>query len=119
MERRLHRRPRRQFHLHRLPDRELLDGADRALPLHAGAAGETAYSGPPRLVGIEADGLTLNGIVMEPRTLLTQLVRLTESGEDVVVLRPDDAASLQRLVEVMELMRAAGFTNLAIVEAAP
>lgn len=91
-------------------------GADRSLPLRAGGA-EGAYAGPPRLVEVLPEGLRLNGVVLAPQDLLTELVRLTRSGTDAVVLRPGEGATLGRLVEVMALMQAAGFENLAIVEA--
>ncbi len=91
-------------------------GTDRALPLQT-AGGEGAYSGPPRLVEVLPEGLTLNGVGMARRAVLTELVRLTKSGEDVVVVRPAEATSLQRLIEAMDLLRRAGFSNLAIAEA--
>ena len=93
-------------------------GAEDAIPLRIAGA-DVAYSGPPRLVDVGTVDLRLNGVAMEPRTLLLDLVRLTTSGEDAVVLRPDPETSLQRLIDVMEVFQQAGFGNLAIVEAAP
>ena len=93
-------------------------GADRALPISA-EGGERAYSGPPRLVEVFPGDLSLNGVRMSSRSLLVELVRISGSGEDTVVLRPAEGTSLQRLVEVMALMEAAGFRNLAIAEARP
>ena len=91
-------------------------GGEGALPMKSGP-GEGSYSGPPRLVEVEPQGLRLNGVALAPRDLMTELVRLSSSGRDTVVLRPGEGTSLQRLVEVMELMRSAGFANLAIAEA--
>ncbi len=90
---------------------------DQATPLVLGGGG-AAYDGPPRLVDVLPDGLRLNGVEMSPRPLLLELLRLTESGEDVVVLRPAGGADVQRLVDVMALMGEAGFARLAVVEAA-
>lgn len=92
-------------------------GGERALPLET--AGEGDYSGPPRLVEVLPGGLTLNGVAMEPRDLLLELVRISGSGSDPVVLRPSQETSLQRLIDVMTLMEAAGFRNLSISEARP
>jgi biopolymer transport protein ExbD len=88
-------------------------GAEAGLPLEA--VGGT-YAGPPRLVEVAPESLRLNGVAMAPRELLTELVRISESGADTVVLRPGGGATLQRLVDVMELMKSAGFLNLTIVE---
>ncbi len=91
-------------------------GLESALPLQTGGT-DTGYSGPPRLVTVEGDGLRLNGVAKSPRTVLTELVGMTESGEDVIVLQPAGDASVQRLIDVMSLFQEAGFTNLAILEA--
>lgn len=93
-------------------------GGDGALPMVSGPDAD-AYSGPPRLVEVEPEGLRLNGVAMAPRDLLTELVRLSSSGHDAVVLRPAEGTSLQRLITVMEMMRKAGFANLAIAETRP
>lgn len=90
-------------------------GLDAAIPLRLPAGGE-AYAGPPRLVDVSQSGLALNGIPLPPRALFLELQRLTDSGADIVVLRPTDGASLQRLIDVMAAFEAAGFTNLSIVE---
>lgn len=89
-------------------------GLDSAIPVRLAGAGD--YSGPPRLVDVAPGTLSLNGIALPARSLLLELDRLTDSGDDIVVLRPVDRASLQRLVETMELFEAAGFANLAVVE---
>ncbi len=90
---------------------------DTALPLRTGG-GEAAYSGPPRLVSVEEAGLSLNGVPMGPRAVMVELVGMTESGEDVVVLQPSGGVSVQRLIDVMALFQEAGFSNLAVLEAA-
>ena len=93
-------------------------GLDDATPLVLGGAGET-YDGPPRLVEVTPGAMRLNGVEMAPRLLLFELVRLSRSGSDVVVIRPRAGATVGRLVEVMALMGEAGFTNLAVVEGRP
>ena len=92
-------------------------GLDTALPLRTGG-GEAAYSGPPRLVLVEEAGLSLNGVPMGPRAVMVELVGMTESGEDVVVLQPSGDVSVQRMIDVMALFQEAGFSNLAVLEAA-
>ncbi|SMX41543.1 ExbD/TolR family protein [Actibacterium lipolyticum] len=90
-------------------------GTDMQLPLViAGQGGE--YSGPPRLIEVRPDGVTLNGVAVALSALAAELAQLTEAPTDAVVLRARDEASLQRLVVVMDTLSAAGFSRIAIVE---
>jgi biopolymer transport protein ExbD len=91
-------------------------GLDQAVPLRLGLGGGE-WQGPPRLLDVAPDALRLNGVPQDARDLLVELVALTESGADPVILRPVEGASLGRLVEVMGLLRTAGFDNLAVTEA--
>ena len=91
-------------------------GVEHLVPLSLASGGGT-YEGPPRLVDVTPTEMRLNGIALEPRPLLLELVRLTETGADTVIIRPSGSASVQRLVDVMTLLERAGFTNVAIVEA--
>ncbi|MBZ8118602.1 biopolymer transporter ExbD [Roseovarius sp. LXJ103] len=89
-------------------------GHDSALTLSP-AGGDAAYSGPPRLVEIGPDGLRLNGAPVAEAALAEALAPLTTGAEDVIVLRSADATSLQRLIDVAQTLRAAGFATLAVV----
>jgi len=90
-------------------------GRDAALPLIVGGEGAT-YVGPPRLVQIGEESLTLNGVAVEMDDLAARLAPLMQTPKDIVVLRVDETASLQRLVTVAGLLRAMGYTQIAIVE---
>lgn len=90
-------------------------GIESALPLKAGGV-DGVYSGPPRLVEVGATELRLNGVAMDARPLLTELVGLTQSGEDVIVLQPSGGTTVQRLIDVMTLFETAGFGNLVVLE---
>ncbi len=90
-------------------------GADRAIPLDL-AGGGSAWRGPPRLVEIAPGGLRLNGVAMGEQDLLGELVRLTGSGADPVLLAAAEGVDTQRLIGVMDLLGRAGFTSLALVE---
>ncbi len=92
-------------------------GTETHVPLLAAApAGSAPYSGPPRLVDILPDGVRLNGQAVQPDDLAARLSALTGAPGDTIVLRARDGASLQRLVDVVGPLRAAGFTGLALVE---
>ena len=90
-------------------------GQDQAIPLQIGV-GAGAWQGPPRLVDVLPDGQRLNGVAVPPDALVARLAGLVESATDPIVLRPRDGASLQRLVDVMETLSAAGYTGLVLVE---
>jgi biopolymer transport protein ExbD len=90
-------------------------GRDNALPLSAAGAG-AAYSGPPRLVDIGADDLALNGAVMSLPALVDTLRPMMQSDNDMVILRGTADTSLQRLIDVAQSLRDAGFSQLSVVE---
>ena len=89
-------------------------GITGAVPISQPGSG--AYDGPPRLVIVAADGTSLNGVQMDQAALVAELGRLTATPDDAVVLRAADGVELQRLVDVIEGLRAAGFTRLVVVE---
>lgn len=80
------------------------------------AGGTQVYNGPPRVLDIYPDEIRLNGVATEIDALNFELTSLTESRSDVIVLRTRDGAQVQRLVDLMELLRDAGFENLVLVE---
>lgn len=91
-------------------------GHDTALPVSSSGAAGSSYSGPPRLVDIGVDDLRLNGVEVTQGALEEKLAELVESDGDLVILRGSDAATVQRMIDVAQSLRAAGFTNLSVVE---
>jgi biopolymer transport protein ExbD len=90
-------------------------GIDMFLPL--GVAGQgSGYSGPPRLVDIGPATLALNGVTLSDNALAAAIAPLTESPDDTIILRARDDADLQRLIEVMDLLKTAGFGHLVLLE---
>jgi biopolymer transport protein ExbD len=90
-------------------------GKDASLPLIVGGKG-AAYEGQPRLVQISADMLRLNGVVVTLDGLVDALPQMMTSPQDMIVIQPDDTASLQRLVIVADHLAAAGYSQIAMVE---
>lgn len=92
-------------------------GAEDRLPLEtASAAGGAAYSGPPRLIDVGADGLRLNGQAVSAAELAARLSPLVTGATDAILLRADEGAPLQALVQLMDDLRAAGFVTLVLVD---
>ena len=63
------------------------------------------------------DSATPAGIATAMPAALAELMPVeTMPDGGAVILRPRDEADLQRLVEVMDLLREAGFTDLILIE---
>jgi len=90
-------------------------GHDLSLPMATGG-GDAAYDGPPRLVTIGPDTLTLNGQAVTPEALPEALGPLMTAPDDIVVLRPAEGVALGRLIAITDALRAAGLTRLIVVE---
>ncbi|MFP7673624.1 ExbD/TolR family protein [Marivita sp. S0852] len=89
-------------------------GTTDALPLSLAGAGASDYDGPPRLLTVLPDALWLNGIeVTDP---VSALAPLMPSDDAIVVLRAAEAAKVQRLLDVMTQLRAAGLTHMVVLE---
>ncbi len=91
-------------------------GADVAIDLPLSAASAETYQGPPRLIDVTPEEVRLNGVVLSEEALLAELGPLMLSHDDAIILRPRDAADLQRVVEIMEALGAAGYETLVLVE---
>lgn len=90
-------------------------GQEGALPLTIATGGDTAWSGPPRLLQVGPHDILLNGRVEAPEALVLSLSELVQPGADLVLLRPVQGADMQRLLDVMTLLQAGGLTNLTLV----
>ncbi|WP_238364270.1 ExbD/TolR family protein [Mesobacterium pallidum] len=89
-------------------------GQDVAMDLALGGGSGADWQGPPRLLTILPDAMTLNGVPVEDAA--TALAPLMPTPDAPVLLRGGDGTDLQRLLEVMEALRAAGFPTLVLVE---
>ena len=90
-------------------------GREGAVSLSGGGAG-AEYSGPPRLITIYPDQITLNGVESDLAILPEALAPLTQAPDDPIILRARAGTDLQRLTQVVEALTAAGFDRLVLVE---
>lgn len=90
-------------------------GIETGLGLASGGSG-AGYQGPPRLVTVAANSLSLNGVAIAEARLPAALADLMQAPDDTIVLRAADGANLQRLVDVLEALQAAGYSSLAVIE---
>jgi biopolymer transport protein ExbD len=91
-------------------------GQETAVTVSGAGSGGVASAGAPRLVDVLPDALRLNGRPVALADLSAALAALTESGGDLIVLRPREGADLQRVLDVLAPLVAAGFTGLALTE---
>lgn len=90
-------------------------GLDEVLPVPLASGGGT-YSGPPRLIDVQPEAILLNGTPVPLQALVAALAPLMEEPTDMLILRGQEGATLQRIVEINDVLRAAGMTNLVLVE---
>ncbi|TRW96009.1 biopolymer transporter ExbD [Paracoccus sp. M683] len=94
-------------------------GMDAVLPVvTAGpASGEASdWQGAPRLVDLTPDGLALNGVALPDSGLAPALRPLLPDADAPVVIRARDGADVQRLVDVIDLIRREGLGRPVLVE---
>jgi biopolymer transport protein ExbD len=91
-------------------------GREGALDLATAGSDAAAYDGPPRLVQILPEAVLLNGRPLTEETLPQALDALTRDRADIIVLRPDAGADVQRLTDLAQRLSDAGFTRLVVVE---
>lgn len=90
-------------------------GSDAVLQLPLAGQGGT-YDGPPRLIGIGAGNLDVNGVPVADSNLTQALAPLMEKPTDMLILRGRDGATLQRITDVTALLLQAGFSNFVLIE---
>ncbi|MBT9384941.1 biopolymer transporter ExbD [Pseudooceanicola sp. CBS1P-1] len=90
-------------------------GVDQVLPLPLASGGQ-GYEGPPRLVDVLPEGVKVNGVTIPASELAAKIESLTAKPQDTIILRGAEGAKLQRVVDVAGQLRAAGHSNLVLVE---
>jgi biopolymer transport protein ExbD len=91
-------------------------GQNMEINLPLAAASDRPYQGPPRLVEVRPDDLSLNGSLTRVEDLLADLGAMMLSHSDTIVVRARDGADLQRVVDVMGRLADAGYETLVLVE---
>ena len=89
-------------------------GQDIMLPLGT-SAGQAAYEGSPRFVQIKDGSIALNGRPVDIGNLAEALSALMSAPQQAVLLQPLPGADLQRLIDVIDTLTAAGITNITVV----
>lgn len=91
-------------------------GQDFSVPLSTSGVG-AEYTGPPRLITLSGENLLLNGAPMPLDAVIARLPGLMNSPDNVIFLQPGEQTNLQQMVDVLDTLRAAGFTAISLVGA--
>ncbi len=90
-------------------------GQDNILPLVAGT-GSDSWEGAPRLISVSDEGYSLNGQAVALDALASALGPLLPDPTSPVIVRATEGADLTALTALFDELRAAGITNLVMVE---
>jgi biopolymer transport protein ExbD len=90
-------------------------GQDNVLPLVAGVGAET-WDGAPRLISVSDEGYALNGQEVQLDTVAGSLQPLMPDTASPVIVQATGDADLSALTALFDVLRAAGITNLVLVE---
>lgn len=90
-------------------------GMDAVLPMPL-AAGGGSYDGPPRLIDVTPREVRLNGVRTSDTLLVDALEPLMATSGDIIILRGQDGATLQRIVQITEVLRTAGLAAVVLVK---
>ncbi|MEL6264144.1 MAG: biopolymer transporter ExbD [Pseudomonadota bacterium] len=86
------------------------DGGDKP------PADPATTSGPPRLVSVLPDRVRVNGFVTPIEGLAEAVRPLMPTPDAVIILRPVEGASLQRVVDVIDALKAGGIHQVVLTE---
>lgn len=89
-------------------------GQDALVPLTT-AGGGADYTGPPRLIVVSDAGLSVNGTGVTLARLAERVQPLMKRPQDTLFIQPRGDSDLQSLVDVLDTLQDAGFSNLVIV----
>lgn len=78
-------------------------------------SGETAPD-TPRLLEVSPNALRLNGVATPLSDVPEALSGVLSDNSDIIVLRATDGADVQRVVDVLEALTAAGYSNVVLIE---
>lgn len=88
---------------------------ERALPISAAGTALSQWEGAPRLIEITPQRISYNGQPVALDQLAQTLTARGVQPEQAVLVRPGDGADIQRLTDLLDTLRAAGFRNAVLV----
>ena len=70
----------------------------------------------PRLIEVSPQQIKLNGALIAKGELGRRVQALLKAEDDMVLIRPQEDANLQRIMNIFAILRNANITHIALVE---
>ena len=76
--------------------------------------GMSRYDEHPRLIEIKNDKLLLNGVEADDTVAIKRLEAITLDLSQIIIVQVVGGTSTQRMLDVIELLKSSGFSNLKV-----
>ena len=76
--------------------------------------GSSQYDGNPRLIEIKSKNLLINGVEADDNDALKRLEQITPDLSQIIIVQVLGNTSTQRMLDVIELLKSIGFSNLKV-----
>lgn len=86
------------------------------LPIGAAAGGGAGYDGPPRVIAIGPERLSVNGAPTDLAALPARIRALPPGPDAPIAAVLAEGTSTQRLVDVLDALRGAGAVDVVLIE---
>lgn len=76
--------------------------------------GSSNYDENPRLIEIKSDKLLINGVEADDNVAIKRLEEITQDLSQIIIVKVLADTSTQRMLDVIELLKSSGFSNLKL-----
>ena len=76
--------------------------------------GMSEYDKHPRLIEIKNDKLLINGVEADDTVAIKRLEEITLDLSQIIIVQVLEGTSTQRMLDVIELLKSSGFSNLKV-----
>ena len=76
--------------------------------------GMSEYDKHPRLIEIKNDKLLINGVEADDTVAIKRLEEITLDLSQIIIVQVLGGTSTQRMLDVIELLKSSGFSNLKV-----
>ena len=77
-------------------------------------SGSSHYDDNPRLIEIKSDKLLINGVEADDNVAIKRLEEITQDLSQIIIVQVLAGTSTQRMLDVIELLKSSGFSNLKL-----
>ena len=77
-------------------------------------SGSSHYDDNPRLIEIKSDKLLINGVEADDNVAIKRLEEITQDLSQIIIVQVLAGTSTQRMLDVIELLKSSGFSNLKV-----